>query len=386
MISLSVSFFFLFATMAVMGPHLQLFLRAKGFGLSQVGLLLGCFQLAGVAGPLLLGHLTDRWGTYRAILFATVAGAILSFVALQLAEGLIPAIFFIAFLGIFFRAPISLMDAHAIRALPNPVKDYGKVRVVGTMGFIVTLLLFQVSGLMNLDSSLSILIAYVVAASLFAGSIIALPSGTAAGAGAGERAKLRGNFDGDFWLVIVILFLGRLGISSYYAFFSIYLKESLGIANVGGIWAVSAVSEVPIIFFSGFIILRFSVASMLKSAMAAIIVRLLLYALVPSLGAIIPSQLLHAFTLGIFHIAAITYIREKIDPAKRALGMAIYLSFGIGLPGFFGGLIGGVLLEAFNFRTLFLLFIIPAFASLMLLVPAGKRLGAPDRSREEEHA
>ena len=55
-----VGYTLLFATVAVLTPYLPLYLGARGFSPSQIGLLLGSCELAGIAGPILVTFLADR--------------------------------------------------------------------------------------------------------------------------------------------------------------------------------------------------------------------------------------------------------------------------------------------------------------------------------------
>ena len=75
MIAFAVTYFFLFSSTAVFFPYFQLFLKARGFSPSQVGVLLACAQIAGIVGPLLVGRFADRSGRYRLLLFLALLGS-----------------------------------------------------------------------------------------------------------------------------------------------------------------------------------------------------------------------------------------------------------------------------------------------------------------------
>mgnify|MGYP006311649691 FL=1 len=61
----SIGYFFLFAVYAAAIPYLQLFLKALGFRVSSIGILIGIFEIAGIAGPLLSAKLSDSSGRFR---------------------------------------------------------------------------------------------------------------------------------------------------------------------------------------------------------------------------------------------------------------------------------------------------------------------------------
>jgi PPP family 3-phenylpropionic acid transporter len=101
---------------------------------------------------------------------------------------------------------------------------------------------------------------------------------------------------------------------------------------------------------------------MLIVSLAAITVRLCLFVVAPSIVFVAAAQLLHAFTFGTFHTAAIAYVNSVIPPAKRGMGMAAYNAIGIGLPTFLASVAGGYIVEAHGFAALF-----TAYATVPLL-------------------
>jgi MFS family permease len=65
-------YFLLFSNFAIISPYLQVFLHLQHLSAEFIGLLLGLFTLAGVAGSLILGNIADRRGLYRPLLAASV--------------------------------------------------------------------------------------------------------------------------------------------------------------------------------------------------------------------------------------------------------------------------------------------------------------------------
>ena len=73
MVSLYISFFFVYAIYAVINPFLQVMLRNLGYSYDMVGVLLSMFEVAGIVGPLVLARRIDKRGDMRgALLFGTV--------------------------------------------------------------------------------------------------------------------------------------------------------------------------------------------------------------------------------------------------------------------------------------------------------------------------
>jgi MFS transporter, PPP family, 3-phenylpropionic acid transporter len=205
--------------------------------------------------------------------------------------------------------------------------------------------------------------------------------GPTATAPAASPVRAAAGFDARFWTVIAVLFLARFGISAHYSFFSLFLRDALGVANVSGIWALGSLAEVPMILFSGWIITRFGVRAILTVAVAAVTVRLALYGLLPTLAVVVPAQVLHALTFGALHTASVAFVNTKIDASRRGLGMALYNTLSIGLAGFVASSAGGYLLEAAGFRGLFLVYAAVPVLGLAVLALRGGKLFALPRAR-----
>ncbi|WP_304243813.1 MFS transporter, partial [Gracilinema caldarium] len=69
-------------------------------------------------------------------------------------------------------------------------------------------------------------------------------------------------------------------------------------------------------------------------------------------GAIL-GQILHSLCYGLFHPAAVAFVSTHVPPQKRAVGLTMYLSLGVGLPTFIGSAMGGYVVELFGYRMLF---------------------------------
>ncbi len=374
----ALNYFFLFSAVAIVLPHLQLFFEAQGFSPSQVGLLLGFFEIAGVAGPLLIGRLADRAGRYKALIRACIGAYAGAIVLANRVDILLLALPLAALFGFSFKTTVPLTDALVSRLMTNPREQYGRVRMLGSLGFVLTSLMVQVTGVIDGSSSSRIMAAILAAAAVVALAVTAFPKAQHhSPVREAPVTGARGGLAGDFWLFIVIVFIGRIGVAAYYSFFSIYLQQEVGISVVSGVWALGAIAEIPVIFFAGPLVRRLGVLKMIAISFMALVLRLVLLALLPIPAVVIPSQFLHAFTFGFFHGASIAYINARIAPERRGLGMAVYNSAALGLSIFLGSVLGGVIVQEISFRALFLLYTVPPAVSLLLLGLFHRKIETP---------
>jgi PPP family 3-phenylpropionic acid transporter len=370
------NYFFLSITFAILSPYLQLFLKARGLSPSRIGILLGVMELAGIVGPMLLCRLADSRAAYRGLLAACLIAPALVFIPMQLASLFPVYAACIVVLGFTYRSTIPLLDSLVSRILPDPARQYGRMRVAGSIGFVVLSLLLQASGLVTGSSSLSILIAFGSSAVVAACATLLLPSAPkppprADGAPASTG---RDAFDAKFWAVIGIIFLGRFAMGSYYSFFSLYLQATFPGTGVSMLWAIGPLAEIVTIWFSGPLIKRFGIRVMLIVSLAAISIRLGLFIVAPSITVVAAAQLLHAFCFGTFHTAAVAYISAKIGHEKRGMGMAIYSAIGCSLGSLLASVTGGFLIESRGFSFLFGIYGLIPIVGILILAVSGKRL------------
>jgi MFS transporter, PPP family, 3-phenylpropionic acid transporter len=378
------NYFFLFITYAILAPYLQLYLKARGMSASRIGLLLGCLEIAGLAGPILLGRLADRSSAYKALLAGCILVPIIAFIPMELTTRFPLFLACVIMMGFTYRATTPLLDSLVSRILPDPARQYGKFRTAGSVGFILVSLLFQFTGLVTGDSSLPILLAFIAAAVCAALVVGTLPRGprtesrpahdAAAMEHAGARPRLYDGFDGKFWAVIAVIFLGRFGIGAYYSFFSLYLQQTFPGSGVSIFWAIGSIAEIATMWFSGALIRRCGLRVLLVASLAAISIRLGLFVIAPSLFVVCLAQLLHALTFGTFHTSAVAYVNLKIEHDRRGTGMAIYNAVGIGLPSFLASVAGGYILEAHGFVVLFLSYAAIPIVGIGVLAVFGGRL------------
>lgn len=392
-LSTRTAYFFLFSSFAIISPYLPLYLKGRGFSPSRIGVLLGCLELAGIAGPVFVASVADRHRTYKPFLAAALLATGMLFVPLHASTALGVALACMAAIGFAYRSAIPLLDSLVGRVLPDPSGQYGRIRVAGSVGFILTSLILQFSGLVSGDAPLSILVSSGSALGLAAGASLLLPAvhppratpgqgaaGATKGRPPGARGSLRSSgFDGAFWAVLAVVFLARFGISAYYSFFSLLLRDRFGLTNVALVWAIGVFAEIATIFWSGPLIGRFGIRRLLIAAIAAISVRLAVYALSTSLAVVCVTQLLHALTFGVLHTATIAYVNGKIHGPRRGLGMATYAAVGLGIPSFLASSLGGFLLEVRGFTVTFLFYAAIPLLAVAALAVFGRRL-LPDAS------
>ncbi len=375
----------LFSIYGILTPYLPVMLRALGYGPAAVGLLLALFEVVGIVGPIALtaGAESRAGGSAGAGSRRMLALTALCVLAAQPLLALVPkpaataAALVILALGAKTMVPLmdALASSYAARRGPSLRGGYGALRAPGTAGFILSAMALQLSPGISAGPPW-ILAACVGAAALaFLAAALALPAearheaSTRAGPGIGGRRAAPG-----FVLGLVVIGLNRFGMAPITSFLSLYAKEALGLDAAGAIWAISATAEIPLMLLAGRIIARTGPMPAIALSSVAVAARLAMYPAFPSFAGIAAAQLLHSLSYGLFLPATVAFVGESFPPERRATGMALFMGFGVGLPGVLGNALGGLVVERFGYPTLFLSFIAFPLASLLAYALTAKRL------------
>ncbi|MCL1928109.1 MAG: MFS transporter [Treponema sp.] len=366
------SFFFSSVSYAAITPFLALMIRDLGYSTILVGVLLGIFEGAGIAGPLVFGYCADKTKKYRLLLVVSCVIPALSAFPLALLIHPLASALLIASLAFGFKANTSLLDA-ATTIQIGTAGNYGRIRVWGSISFVLTLLWLQWTPFLKPVSAVNIAfwITLVSAASIIPVFILPLSKEKLSNKASPVNSDtpkigMRKIITVYFAIGFILVFFSRFSMVGFYTYFPLYLTEEVQWNAVGLMFAIASMTEIPCMVFSRVIIRRFGSLPLLALAVFGVCVRLLLLAVFPFKPVIVAAQLLHSLCFGIFHPAAINFFTRVFPPEKRGLGMSVYLSLGMGLPTLIGNIVGGAIVHAAGFRFMFGVY--SAISGVMVLV------------------
>jgi len=353
----SVSFAY-FSYAGLFGTYAPLWFQSLGFGTLAIGALASMQSATRLFSPYAWGWLADHTGHRTRLLRIAVGGALVCAACFFIPGpyGWLAAVTVALFICTAGVVPINEAAlAHLVsRGTKLDAGRYGRVRVWGSIGFIVAVVgsgaLLEAWGVRGFPWLVVALLLLLMTAALRLPDSI--EAAHAAGASPGALAVLRKPvvawfFGGVFFTV--------LAHTSLYAFFSLYLV-SLGYnkAAVGLIWAIGVAVEVLWFWFQGRWIGRLAPHAWLLLAALIAAVR---FALVAEFGALtwllVLTQCSHAFTFAAQHSSCIAIINRHFPGRLRGRGQALYSVLGYGASGVVGGLAGGTLSEAFGFGAVF---------------------------------
>lgn len=338
---LSGYYFFYFAFVGAFTPYFALYLQSLLFSAADIAILMSLMQVMRIVAPTLWGWLADRLGVRVPIVRASAVAALAGF-AIFFYTTTFGGIFVgMAVMAFFWSAAMPLVESLTFVHLNGRTHQYGRIRLWGSVGFIVVVLgIGYVLNRLPVDNLLW------MAALMLGGIVIVsfvLPEGRthphvhdAPGLMAVlARREVRGLLVGG---VLMSAAHGAL-----YVFYSIYLVDAgYSKAIVGWMWTLGVVAEIAVFMAMPRLAARFSLRAILLVAYGCAVVRFVMIGWgVGSIAILLMAQVLHGATFGAYHAASIAAINQWFPGRLQARGQAIYGSLGFGVGGMLGGLLSG---------------------------------------------
>lgn len=345
--------FSIFMTTAVITSYFPLYFQWKGFSAVQIGLLYSIGPMISIAANLIWGLLSDKYRTVKRVLTLLLAGQLLMAAFAFRTDGFgwllaLMASFF------FFQTPMSsLTDSLTLLSTRRSGKSYASFRVFGSIGFACAALGFGLllkqfgagwTAALGLSTiSLSLLLSFLLSDGRE--GRYKKPDFSALVPIVGSRP-----FVGFMATVLVISIAHRMN-DGFLALFLHRLGADPSL--VGSAWMISAVSEIPVFFLLSKYGHKMKELPLLAICCFFYVVRFGLMSLTNNPLFVLPIQLLHSLSFGIFFFTVLRYIQRAIPDQFRATGQALFTITWSGAGGLCSGLIGGFVFNGFGPHALY---------------------------------
>lgn len=343
--------------------YFQVALRNKGWSYSMIGVVTALGQITTIAGPLLVALAAERHGREKRALIACTLLSLAFHVPFFLARGvLITGICYV--IACAFQWSINpVSDGLIIKNISGTDTDYGNIRACGTMGYVIFMFLFSVTGFPSASSNFQIMInnAVFTAAVLL---LVCLAPSKSVASRSGEKADKffsAGWFSRDFYIFIIFVAISRVSMAVLDKMLANYMIEEMGL----GRWftafiALGAVSEFACMIGGSRLLRKGKMTpfSMLIISCVGIAVRLAGYALTKNIIVFGLCQLLHGIVFGFCHIASVKWISDRVERKHYSMAMSIYHSVALNLPVLLGTLAGGFIVDYLGYTKLFVIYCI----------------------------
>jgi nucleoside transporter len=334
-----------------MGTYLGRTLEFTGV---QIGLAYSTAAIAAIISPIIVGMIADRFfSPNRVLAFLNIFGAILLF-ALTKIETF--SLFFPVLLlySICFMPTMSLTNSISFANLKDTAKEFSKIRLFGSFGWICSGLL--ISALKIEPYSTPFLIGAGI--SLLAG-VYALTLPHKAPVCTVEKVGVRQllGFDAfkltkdrSFLVLLIFSALICIPLAFYDSFTNLFITD-MGISNAAAAMSLGQVAEVIFLFVFPFLFIKLRYKGSIVSAMAAWIVMYGLFTLGAQSeqnGLIYAVLPFHGFCYTFFFVAGQLFVDEKSPTSLRnsAQGLIAFATYGVGK--YLGTLIAGNVVDIYS--------------------------------------
>jgi len=323
------------------------YLPSLGFSTWQQSVILNAFPVAAIVGMFFSSQFADRnFSAERFLAFSCLVGG-LAMVGLGFVKSFVPFFALMLVHCLLYVPTISITNSIAFANLKDPVKDFGPVRMGGTIGWILAAwpFYFIFSGLKPAEVVAATRYTYHVAgiASLaLAGFSLILPHTPPkkAGEGAGEKlAWLEASklLKHPFVLVLfIVTFVDALVHNSYFNWTGMFLGSN--VVNIPGKWimpvmSISQISEILTMAILGMVLKKLGWRVTMVVGILGHAMRFTIYAFFPDQQwLIITVQALHGICYAFFFATVYIFVDAFFpkDVRSSAQGLFNVMILGIG--------------------------------------------------------
>jgi len=348
---LGLQYFLYFGVLGIYLPYFNLYCFHLNFSGFQIGLMSAVRTATTVLFPIFWGVVADRFRIRKPVFVAChfISCLVWSFFLFTTDFRLMLLI--CIFYGIFYSPLISFLEAFTMDILGKEKKQYGRVRVWGSINFITFVVLIgRLIDLQSVDIILPWILAGSTLQALLSFSIPDAGSPPKGSFGPGARVLLQPRL----LIFLTASFFMLFSHGTYYGFFSIHL-EGLGYGKtfIGITWALASIAEIFIMMKSDVIFKKYPIEKVLKLSFLVAALRWLVLCFTDSAAIILLSQILHALTYGTFHIASILYIDRTVPSEAKTFGQAVNNAVTYGLGMTVGFLVNGIFYDSIGSAWLF---------------------------------
>jgi PPP family 3-phenylpropionic acid transporter len=349
-----VAYLVFYAALGAAYPFLPVFYRDLGLAFDEIGLLVAMQAAIMLVFAPIWGGLSDRFPHSRLTLplsaAVATAGAMALYVALGFAAVLVTSL--VLFIGLAGVAP--MLDARTLETLGASARHrFGQVRAFGSLAFVLATLVVGV--LLDQYGPRSLFWVYIPMLAL-----TVIVTATIRRRGSSRSVSLRRGFTQILSVPSVPLFLAGFvvvwsALTGTNTFYSIQMVAIGGSgAQVGLIWAIGAMVEVPIMYVFPRLAKRFGAERLLVLGALSFALRTGLSALATEPWQLLAIAPLEGIGVACVFVGGVTVLAARAPAGTGGTAQGI-LGGSAGLATILGSTIGGAIAAAFGIEGLFVI-------------------------------
>lgn len=367
-------FFVWGAWYVTLGTYLGEGLKFEG---GQIGRAYSAMPWGAIVAPFIAGMIADRFfAAQKVMAFMHLVGGCVLYYASTVTDSMTFFWTLIVY-AICYNPTLGLVNAISFRQMDNPEKQFPKIRVFGTLGWIVAGLAVGSMGLEKTNIPMKIAAAASVLLGLYSISLPDTPpkslghKATVKDVLGLETIKLMKNM--SFFIFVLGSLLVCIPLSFYYNFANWFFNEQ-GMANAAGKMTMGQMSEVVFMILMPFFFARLGVKKMLLFGMLAWVGRYLLFAF-GNMQSLVwmyyGGILLHGICYDFFFVTGQIYVDNTAPKTiqAQAQGFIALITYGWGMV--IGSNVAGIVVDRFKTETLHdwkSIWLVPAVMSGVVLM------------------
>ncbi|MGD8934727.1 MAG: MFS transporter, partial [Gammaproteobacteria bacterium] len=306
---LSSFYFFYFASLGALIPYWSLYLKSLDYSAQSIGTLMAIIPATKIFAPYMWGWLADHTRHPITIIRLASLLAVVAFAGVFVDAGFIWLALVLFVFSFFWNSSLPLFEAMTLNHLGDDEHKYSVVRLWGSLGFIMMVVLlgeyFDMTGISRAPAVILVLLGGILLVSLI------VPE------------RLSAHQEGQAHILhvirqpVVLAFLGvcflmLMSHGPYYTFYSIYL-ENHGYSRgmIGLLWAIGVMAEVIVFLMMHRLLLTIGARQLLLVTLLLTTLRWILIGFfIDNLSVLFFAQLFHAFSFGVFHAVSISLVHQ----------------------------------------------------------------------------
>jgi PPP family 3-phenylpropionic acid transporter len=337
----------IFAVIGIIMPFWPIWLESKGISPIEIGLILavGTWSRA-ILNPLLAQN-ADRHGRPDIMIILLGWGALVAHLLFFVSDSFLSLFLISVCSSILLFAMMPMADAIAMLKVREGIIDYGRVRLWGSLTFIVAAL----GGGYFLEGKPENYILWLIVVLLLLTVVIChlVPRTDTAGTKKFLTPLLNILRNSRLITFIISASLIQASHAVYYGFSTLHWRANgIDELTIGALWAEGVIAEIILFAIAGKYINRIGPMIFLMIGGTAAIIRWIILGCTTDITHLILIQWFHAFTFGATHLAALYYIAKSVPVEFTATAQSLYSSFAVGSTMAFAMLGSGWLYENFG--------------------------------------
>ena len=346
----------MWAMYAPLMGYTSVFLLAKGFSNTEVGIISGLGCIISAVLQAMVSSYADRENS------KSVKAILIMFAALQIALAVVLLAIgnnFVLAIGVIFGALIAIMqlmvpltNSMAMEMMnQGKLINYGAARGTASMVYAI---LVNTMGAFAKGNNLSIVpIATMLSAAILIVGTVLFPFKKAPGS---VEEELESETDTRPFLVkypkVALFVIGAICAYVGHNLINVFLFQIVSLkggnhVNMGVCLSLAAVFEIPVMFGFAYLVAKRDSSTWVRVGGVGIMLKIILTLLVPDMISLYIVQICQLFGFATFVVATVYYANQVVEECDRVKGQA-YMTMANTLGIVFASMLGGVLIDIYG--------------------------------------